>query len=60
MRIGKRPYPAKPESVKQCYHTQLSAKQSRETPWFKYYQVDITETKINTNETLTQYMVIVS
>ena len=40
MRIGKRPYPAKPESVKQCYHTQLSVKQSRETPWFKYYQVD--------------------
>ena len=40
MRIGKRPYPAKPESVKQCYHTQLSVKQSRETPWFRIEDAD--------------------
>ena len=28
------PYPAKPEIMKQCYHTQLLVMNSRETPWF--------------------------
>lgn len=31
---GKRPYPTKPELMKQCYHVQLTEKDSKETVWF--------------------------
>ena len=35
LRIGTKPYPAKPQIVTKCSHNQLLVRTSRETPWFK-------------------------
>lgn len=36
----KRPYPTKPVLVKSCYHTTLTSKGARETPWFNVEDED--------------------
>ena len=40
LRVGKRPYPAQPKLVKQCYHARLFAIDTRSTQWFSIEDED--------------------